>query len=86
MAGISTEIVNKYSYDQYKRILNEINKNAKTEFSEGDLNKIIHKTTGSKSSELTEAIRNELIGRDHLRATQNRNYTIGTGLSIPVGR
>ena len=82
---INTATVNKFSYDQYKRVLESIRKNKDRDFSENKINAIIQKATGFKSGELTQAIRNELVGRGHLRATQDRAYRMETGMSIPVG-
>ena len=82
---INTATVNKFSYDQYKKVLESIRKNKDRDFSENKINAIIQKTTGFKSGELTQAIRNELVGRGHLRATQDRTYRMETGMSIPVG-
>jgi len=82
---INTATVNKFSYDQYKKVLENIRKNKDRDFSEDKVNAIIQKTTGFKSGELTQAIRNELVGRGHLRATQDRAYRMETGMSIPVG-
>ena len=82
---INTATVNKFSYDQYKKVLESIRKNKDRDFSENKINAIIQKTTGFKSGELTQAIRNELVGRGHLRATQDRAYRMETGMSIPVG-
>ena len=82
---INTATVNKFSYDQYKKVLESIRKNKDRDFSENKINAIIQKATGFKSGELTQAIRNELVGRGHLRATQDRAYRMETGMSIPVG-
>ena len=82
---INTATVSKFSYDQYKKVLENIRKNKDRDFSENKINAIIQKTTGFKSGELTQAIRNELVGRGHLRATQDRAYRMETGMSIPVG-
>jgi hypothetical protein len=82
---ISTATVSKFSYDQYKKVLANLKRKKERDFSEDDVNKIIQRTTGHKSFELTEAIRNELVGRNHLRATQDRFYRMETGMSIPVG-
>ena len=46
---INTATVNKFSYDQYKRVLESIRKNKDRDFSENKINAIIQKATGFKS-------------------------------------
>ena len=75
---------NKFTHEQYKKVLDEIGKKQKKEFTETELDQAIQKVTGNFSDEFTIDIRNALITTGNLRATQDQIYNYETQTLFPL--